>query len=82
MLEDGHTYYSILCLSHVEIVGMDVTRNEKFSMEEAGPEITGEKEYKFLLSPPLCMMCYYMGIIFTPKSERNVIMLIWKNLRS
>ena len=66
---DGHTYYSILNMLSAtsEIVGMDVTRNEKFSMEEAGPEITGEKEYKFLLSPPFCMMCYYMGIMMKAK---------------
>ena len=82
---DGHTYYSILNMLSAtsEIVGMDVTRNEKFSMEEAGPEITGEKEYKFLLSPPFCMMCYYMGIMMKAKKlNQNVIMLTWKNLRS
>ena len=52
-------------------IGMDVTRNEKFSMEEAGPEITGEKDH--LLSPPLCMMCYYMGIMM--KAKRTGMLL-------
>ena len=64
---DGHTYYTILNMlsATAELIEMDVTRDEKF--QEAIPSQIGEKEFEFMMSPPLCMMCHYMGMMFTAK---------------
>jgi hypothetical protein len=66
---DGHTYYTILSQlsSGAEPFAMEVNRMEK--AHEAIPSVTGEKEYKFMMNPPFCMLCHYMGIYFKYKKK-------------
>ena len=64
---DGHSYYTILNMlsASAELTEMDVSREEKF--QEAIPRHIGQKEFQFMMSPPFCMMCHYIGIMSTAK---------------
>jgi hypothetical protein len=66
---DGHTHYAILNMlsSTATVKEMQVVRKEEFSMEGVGSKITGEKEFKFMMNPGVCMMCYYIGIMMRKK---------------
>lgn len=73
---DGHTYYTILkqLAAGAEIFAMDVDRSEK--CHEKIPSVTGEKEYKFMMNPPFCMLCHYLGIYFKYKKKPPVCFLL------
>ena len=79
---DGHTYYSILNMlsNTTEITEMDIVRKEEFSMEGVGAKMTGEKEFKFMMNPGLCMMCYYMGIMMRKKIEPQCYLIDMEKL--
>jgi hypothetical protein len=64
---DGHTYYTVLDMlsETAELTAMEVTRHEKF--QDAIPDTMGKKEYDFMMNPPFCMICHYMGIMVTAK---------------
>merc|ERR1712139_721760 len=42
--------------------------------------MTGEKEFKFMMNPGLCMMCYYMGIMMRKKIEPQCYLIDMEKL--
>jgi len=73
---DGHTYYTILDMlsSTNELFPMEIERDEKY--QDSIPAQIGEDVYKFMMSPGLCMICHYMGVMAKANNDPPQCFLI------